>query len=247
MTSSRVSSRTRVEPRIRTCQGEKTLFANWQEKLRDAIFGEDEKEAAKEGDVDRSIDNEDAVVTRLAARSFDKDSSRPSSRTYTTRKVELEAARVTRDGVEDDYNHYRTVALKSTQDRAVSILTMDVMKALRSQYPQYDIRDGDLGENVLIDNTSFDFFRVGKRYKFVDANDQSIGVVVEITQKMDPCANLCKLDYINDESLQPFERIERCKNFLEFLDRYDGYRGWYSKVIEEGVIPKGAKVVLVEE
>jgi MOSC domain-containing protein YiiM len=217
-----------------------------------------EKEVApNDNDNDDGSDGSNSkagVVARLAVRQFDPDSSKPSSRSYTTRKVELTAeAHVTKEGVQGDYNHYRSVALKSTQDRAISLQTNDVLAALRSEYPKYDIRDGDLGENVSVDNVPFDFFQVGKRYKFVDEENEistssssSSSVIVEITEKMDPCANLCKLSYINDDSVEPKQRIARCQDFLQFLDRYDGYRGWYAKVIQEGFIQKGSKIVLLD-
>lgn len=237
------------------------LSAEWQEKLQDFFgMGDDNKGKSWNASVEKNNTNPKSdvvvgVVTRLAARQFDADSSKPSSRSYTTRKAELSSeAHVTKEGVQGDYNHYRTVALKSTKDRAVSLLTNDVMVALRSEYPNFSFEDGDLGENISVDNVSFDFFRVGEHYKFVtvvaeekEETTSSSVVVVEITEKMDPCANLCKLSYINDESLQPKERISRCKEFLNFLDRYDGYRGWYAKVIQEGIIPKGAKVVRLDD
>ena len=112
--------------------------------------------------------------------------------------------------------------------------------------------DGDLGENTLVGGVSYDFFRVGQRYKFVpfergDAQELTTTsekkVILEITEKMEPCANLCKLSYINEESLEPKERIARCQEFIRFLDRYDGYRGWYAKVVQEGTISSGAKIV----
>lgn len=204
-----------------------------------------------------SDDRSSGTVVRLAAKAFDAENSKPSSKSYSTRKGELTSgAHITKDGVEGDYNHYRTVALKSTNDRAVSLLTNDVMTALRSQYPEFEIEDGDLGENLLVDGVPYDYFQIGRRYMFIskdhaddddDNNDNNSTVIVEITQKVDPCANLCKLSYINDNFLQPKQRISRCQDFLQFLDRYDGYRGWYAKVIQEGVIPNGAKVISVDE
>jgi MOSC domain-containing protein YiiM len=184
-----------------------------------------------------------ALVARLAVRNFDPSSSKPSSRGYITRKDELSSfVNVTLEGCYGDYNHYRTVALRSTRDRAVSLLTEDVMKALRSQYPEYDIQDGDLGENLYVANASYHFFRIGERYEFVSPDPTSPNVILEITEKMTPCANLCKLSYINQESLQPKQRIVRCQEFLAFLDRYDGYRGWYAKVVQEGVIRTGSRI-----
>lgn len=230
------------------------LRVHWQNQLQQflgLINNHDEPTRTNEkGD---SPQHAQGIVLRLAARPF-ANSSKPSSRSYTTRKTELVKADISKAGVEGDYNHYRTVALKSTPDRAISLLTKDVMDALRAEYPTFQIENGDLGENVLVGGVSFDFFRIGKQYKFVprelgDAQEsiaEEKTVILEITEKMEPCANLCKLSYINEDSLQPKERIIRCQEFICFLDRYDGYRGWYAKVVQEGTILVGAKVVQID-
>ena len=73
-------------------------------------------------------------VLRTAARPLQQSTggSIPSSRYYTTRKDSLPIISIDESGVVGDYNHYRTVALKSTSDRAVSILTNDVSMYIRS-------------------------------------------------------------------------------------------------------------------
>lgn len=133
----------------------------------------------------------------------------------------------------DDYNHYRTIALKSTPDRAISILTTDVMTAIRQSFSS-SARNGDLGENILLKGIDFDDLQLNQQY--------AVGsVVLQVTEPMIPCANLCKLPYINDSSLQePKDRIARCLALLEFLDKPgDGFRGWYAKVITPGEITVG--------
>jgi MOSC domain-containing protein YiiM len=185
-------------------------------------------------------DNEHSVgsVVRIAAREFAGKDSRPAGRNYTTRKVSQESIRVLQSGVVLDYNHYRTVALDKTPDRALSILTVDCMELLESY--KYPVLDGDLGENVLVKGVNYRFFCPGEKYKFSlqnadDPNDNR-GVVVEITEAMEPCANLCKLDYINDLTKPPVDRIETCKEFLNILDQHPGLRGWYAKILQEGTI-----------
>ena len=183
-----------------------------------------------------------ATVTRLAARKYNTDSSKPSSRDYTTRKDSLDTITVTPDGTVGDYNHHRTVALKSTPDRAISILTMDVMNALKSQYPTSSCRDGDLGENVLLEGMTFDTVKIGQHYKIGSQ------VIIQVTEPMIPCANLCKLPYINDTKLAPKERIARCLALLEFLEiPGDGFRGWYAKVVSPGDICVGDVFQVVQE
>ena len=186
------------------------------------------------------------TVIRTAAKKFDASNSKPSSPLYTTRKDSQGQIIIRPQGVEGDYNHYRTIALSSTADRAISILTTDVFEQLKNV--GYDkIGLGDLGENIYVDGVDYKFFELGKRYKFSkrDAEDLSSssnkkvqdgddGVIVEITERIEPCGNLCKLSFINDEALPPTERFENCKKFLLWLDQKDGLRGWYAKIIGDG-------------
>ncbi len=171
-------------------------------------------------------------VSRLAARKFDDENSRPSSRFYTTRKDEQkEGIWVSKAGIRGDYNHYRTIALKGIPDRAVSLLTTDAMELLRSY--GYPATDGDLGENILLDKVCYSFFEPGMQYRLKCSENE---VVLEITEPVIPCVNLCKLPYINNDSKTPKERIKGCQEFISLLDSKPGLRGWYAKVIKEGAI-----------
>ncbi|KAL9186263.1 hypothetical protein ACHAXT_005501 [Thalassiosira profunda] len=186
-------------------------------------------------------------VVRTAARPHQSSGgSIPSSHHYTTRKPSLPMISVSDAGVTGDYNHYRTVALKSTANRAISILTRDVSSYIQtldggSFAKEGGYRDGDLGENVLVEGVTFDFFQIGQRYRLGgDATGEMESVVVEITEEMEPCANLCKLPYINDPSLgSPKDRVSRCQFLLDALGQKPGMRGWYARVIQDGVIRVG--------
>lgn len=106
---------------------------------------------------------------------------------------------------------------------------------------------GDLGENLLIDGVDHSFFRIGERYRFSSGRDSEAvstnEVIVEITEPMEPCANLCKLSYINGPSLaSPKERVARCQYFIEALAQRQGLRGWYAKVVSGGFIKLGDSV-----
>jgi len=190
-------------------------------------------------------------VVRVATKGYDPLHSTPASRQYTTRKESRSEIIAKMDGVEGDYNHYRTTALSSTPDRAISILTTDILKMLKDNGYQA-VQDGDLGENVYIDDIDYNFFEIGKRYKFYtdDRNGDNLGtnkdslegVVIEITERIEPCGNLCRLPYINDESLEPKQRFENCKSFLLWLDEKEGLRGWYAKVLSDGKIALGDSV-----
>ena len=223
------------------------------------------------------------TVVRTARRSYQKDgNSKPSGQNYTTRKDEPSNDErdqdyndgrivVTYQGIKDGYNHYRTVALKGTRDRAVSIWTTDVLEWLH-QYDYYqDIQVGDFGENLSIAGVNYTYFQVGQQYQFVSSSGSSNNnhhennysnlsnttlvedrVIIQITEPMIPCANLCKLPYINRPDLSPQQRIEKCQQLLAVLDRDDGLRGWYAKVIQTGTIRSGdivqhKKIPMVEK
>ena len=186
------------------------------------------------------------TVIRTAARANMGTKSLPGRPGYTTRKNSLPMIAVNKGGVLGDYNHYRTQALASTPDRAVNILTSDVMARVRGMKTYQGIQDGDLGENVLVDGLSYKFFEVGKRYRFSTKDSPGDnGVVVEITEPAEPCANLCNLEFINHKSLEPKQRIEKCQSFIEALGIDDGFRGWYAKVVGDGSIRPGDSVSLL--
>ena len=187
--------------------------------------------------------NAKGKVIRTAAKAYHAQNSIPSSAAYTTAKASQSQIVVTPQGVQDDYNHYRTVALDNTLDRAVSILTTDVMQLVKEQDGGVyaPIQVGDLGENIYVEGIPYTFFQVGQRYQFQTSNQENAGVeddlsgvVVEITERIEPCGNLCKLPFINDESLPPLERVKKCQSFLLYLDQKDGLRGWYGKIIGNG-------------
>ena len=81
--------------------------------------------------------------------------------------------------------------------------------------------------------------KVGERYLL------GKNAIVEITEPIEPCANLCKLPYINDETIPPRDRLARCQNFIHQLDLYDGLRGWYAKVVSSGDVMVGDTLQLV--
>ena len=104
-------------------------------------------------------------MVRAAARPYQMaGGSLPSSPHYTPRKPSAPAVVVAEDGVLGDYNHHRTAVMKSTRDRAISILTTDVgsyVRSLDGGYYAGGYADGDLGENLLVDGVDFDTSRWG--------------------------------------------------------------------------------------
>jgi len=241
---------------------EVTLAANSNNML-DALanaFGiKSPKQPTMPADTTSKTNNSQGQVIRTAARPHQSSGgSIPSSREYTTRKSSLPMISVSEKGVTGDYNHYRTVALKSTADRAISILTHDVSSYIQTLDGGSFVQsgngytDGDLGENVLVKGVDFSYFKVGGRYRFSPKSSNNSGnastssstiiesaedVIIEITEPMEPCANLCKLPFINDPTLSSArERVAKCQRFIAALGVKDGLRGWYAKVLSGGVI-----------
>lgn len=223
---------------------DKTILSSW---LRDTLnnlgfdFLQEKRKFGNQFDDDSTRESLVGIVVRTATKGYDPLHSKPTSSLYTTKKNARALINVQPQGVESDYNHYRTTALDSTPNRAISILTTDTIEALKSA--GFDkVQIGDLGENIYIDGVDYKFFEVGKRYKFSDSkmkeSKDADGVTIEITERIEPCGNLCKLSYINDETLPPQARFENCKKFLLWLDQKDGLRGWYAKIIGDGGLVK---------
>lgn len=199
-------------------------------------------------------------IVRIAVKSYHPQSSKPRSRSYSPRKVAIGVSdslpsnttigtngqtthSVTAQGIEGDYNHYRSSVLRNTTNRAISIVTLDVMELLRNSTSdilgeshnlnRHVIQNGDLGENILVDDFQYNDLAVGQRYRLQES------VVLEITEPMIPCINLCQLPYINDDQKEPRERIDACHSLMHVLDvergpGRHGIRGWYAKVVQEG-------------
>ena len=143
---------------------------------------------------------------------------------WTTLKPEVSRFHVSTGGVDGDYNHYRTTSMKSTPDRAVSIITTDVLASLNGA--GWPTKPGELGENLLVDGFPYGAFRIGASYKF------GAELVVQITEAIVPCGYLCTLPYLREKW--------RCQDFLRTLQ---GRRGWYGKVIVQGSVGQGDLVV----
>jgi hypothetical protein len=166
-----------------------------------------------------------------------------ASRVGTT-TTQLEIA-VTEQGMEGDYNHYRQTVLNNTLDRAISILTTDCYTLLqRHGYP--DVVWGDLGENILVANVNYTFFRPHTRYRFEQVNHETTDTInsssrnsfvdLLITEAMVPCANLCTLPFINNPQLSRTDRVQSCHTLLQLLDQAPGLRGWYAAVVHPGIM-----------
>jgi len=133
-------------------------------------------------------------------------------------KVPVPTARVSRSGVEGDFNRYRTEEKHRDPDMAVLILPFEVISALNQE--GWPVRPGDLGENLTSSGLPNNEFRPSRKVR-------AGSVLLEVSKPCDPCNNLYLLPYVGTT------------RGPEFLRTTLGRRGWYCRVVEEGVIQKG--------
>ena len=140
-------------------------------------------------------------------------------------KFETSEAEITISGVAGDYNDYRTKSKKSTPDRAILIMTTDMMRQLETE--GWPLKPGDIGENLSIDGISYESFEIGNKY--------SVGSVeLQITEKCNPCTRLANLPYVGEERVN------------EFIKLMKNRRGWYAKVLKEGKVQKNDRITHIE-
>jgi MOSC domain-containing protein YiiM len=203
-------------------------------------------------------------IVRLGAKPYYQHPGGGPNGTYTTRKHSYGSVLVSAHGVAGDYNHYRSVALHNTTDRAVSIVTRNTLDYVRAN--GYPIQAGDLGENVLLDAAAGSddgggdessmigspLMRPGTMLHVVGATastSRSGAVVLQISEPMVPCANLCTLHCIQnagDGTATPRQRVEACQELLQLLDAHVGLRGWYARVLQSGDLRVGDRFEILE-
>src|SRR3954467_14960769 len=130
---------------------------------------------------------------------------------------------ITADGVEGDFNRWRTEKAAGDQDQAVLLLAEEVLAELRTE--GWPVAPGDLGENLLLAGLPGDALTPGARVR-------AGSVELEISKRCDPCVVLYGLPYVGQERGPAFVRTLR------------GRRGWYARVIGGGVVRVGMEIGL---
>jgi MOSC domain-containing protein YiiM len=130
-------------------------------------------------------------------------------------KKPVDSAHVSFAGVEGDFNVYRHEERKDDPDSALLIMPIEMIRELNSE--GWPIKPGDLGENFTTDGIPYGSFAVGKVFTAGEVRFQ-------ISRACDPCDNLFLLPYVG-QSRGP-----------EFLKVMLGRRGWYARVLKEGLV-----------
>jgi sulfite oxidase len=131
---------------------------------------------------------------------------------------------VTRDGVQGDFNRWRTEKAGGDPDQAVLLLSEETLADLRAE--GWPVQAGDIGENLTVAGLPADALRPGVRVHLGE-------VVLEVSKACDPCTILHTLPYVG---------LERGPAFIRALA---GRRGWFARVLHGGTIRSDAAVEIV--
>ncbi|HEX7337162.1 MAG TPA: MOSC domain-containing protein [Gemmatimonadales bacterium] len=128
---------------------------------------------------------------------------------------------ITAEGVEGDFNRWRTEKAKGDPDQAVLLLNEEILADLRAE--GWPVQPGDLGENVTLADLPADALEPGARVRLGQ-------VVLEVSKPCDPCTVLYTLPYVGT------------KRGPEFLRTMNGRRGWYARVLRGGTVQRESPV-----
>lgn len=141
-------------------------------------------------------------------------------------KYPIESARITFQGLEGDYNRYRTEKKQNRREAALMLLPLETILQLNQE--NWPIEPGHLGENITTQGIAYDSFAVGKIYQ--------VGLAeIQITEPCTPCTNLYVLPYVGREKVLEFNKV-LCPS------KSQNRRGWYAKVLKEGMAQKGDNI-----
>jgi MOSC domain-containing protein YiiM len=131
---------------------------------------------------------------------------------------------ITSDGVQGDFNRWRTEAAGGDPDQAVLLLCEESLADLRAE--GWPVQAGDLGENLTVAGLPPDSLQPGTQVHVGD-------VLLVVSKPCDPCTVLYSLPYVG---------AERGPGFLRTLK---GRRGWFARVLQGGTVRVGMAVELM--
>lgn len=100
-------------------------------------------------------------------------------------------------------------------------MTMDNLTKLNQE--GWPVQPGDLGENITVDETTYNRFSVGMTFQIGNA-------LLQISKPIVPCITLGKLPYVGMQKRR------------EFVKTLQNRRGWYARVLTEGNVKIGDQV-----
>ena len=138
-------------------------------------------------------------------------------------KLPIDKAQIKFEGVDGDFNKFRTEKKNSTGTRAVTLFSLEQIEKLKSEGHAIDV--GTTGENITIEGVEWPSLEVGARMMIGEA-------MIELSEPTAPCSKIGK-SFIDGA----FSRID---HELEL-----GWSRWSASVIEEGQVEVGSQVILL--
>ena len=102
----------------------------------------------------------------------------------------MSALTITTEGVQGDFNRWRTEKAGGDPDQAVLLIREETLADLRAE--GWPIQPGDLGENVTVADLPAAAFQPGVQVRLGQ-------VVLEVSKPCDPCTVLYTLPYVGLE------------------------------------------------
>ena len=139
-------------------------------------------------------------------------------------KIPIDSGNFSLSGIEGDYNRFRFNKKNNDSDMAIMLISMDIIEELNNE--GWPVKPGDLGENLTLANIDYRTIKPGQHYTAGQAE-------LEISIICDPCSNLNVLPYVDEEKVSTFIKT--------LMNR----RGWYARVIKEGLVSSGDPFLLI--
>jgi MOSC domain-containing protein YiiM len=132
---------------------------------------------------------------------------------------------LSKSGLEGDYNNFRTIKKNRNPDMAVLVYPIETIHELNNE--GWPIKPGDLGENFTIKGIPYLKLSPSQKYQIGEC-------IIEISLECDPCQNLSILPYIGELKIK------------EFIKSLMHRRGWYARVIKEGIVKQNSLVKQIQ-
>ncbi len=137
-------------------------------------------------------------------------------------KKSVDSAVMRRAGLEGDFNRYRHEEQADDGDAALLLMPLETIRELNDE--GWPIQPGDLGENLTLTGIPYATLGPGKTFTVGEAE-------IQVSRRADPCENLFLLPYVGEAKGPAFLKVML------------GRRGWYARVLREGIIRRGDSVV----
>jgi len=139
-------------------------------------------------------------------------------------KISIDSGEISLSGIEGDYNRFRFNKKNNDPDMAIMLISKDILEELNNEgWPE---KPGDLGENQTLANIDYRTIKPGQHYTAGQAE-------LEVSIICDPCSNLNVLPYVGKDKVSTFIKT--------LMKR----RGWYARVIKEGLVSSGDPFLLI--